>query len=75
MINKVDFLNIVKDQFEDSSSIQLELSDNFKELDSFDSLTGMCIMVAMKDEFDIEVTEEEFRKISTVDELYDLVIK
>ncbi|WP_312390626.1 acyl carrier protein [Chryseobacterium sp.] len=72
-INKL--VEIVKEQFTNASEIVLTAETNFKQIDSFDSLTGMCIIVAIKDEFDKEINEEQFRSITTVEELYHLVTK
>lgn len=68
-------LEVVKEQFTNASEIILNTDTNFKQIDSFDSLTGMCIMVALKDEFDVEINEEQFRSIKTVKELYQLIKK
>jgi len=70
-----DLVKIVKEQFEDSVEITLESYTKFKELDSFDSLTGMCIIVAIKDEFGVEISETEFRAVNTVQDLYQLIQK
>ncbi len=72
-MEKAKLLQVVLEQFEDSNAIQLTEDTDFKALESFDSLTGMCIIVAMKDEFDKEISEAEFREIKTVNELYDLI--
>lgn len=69
------FTEIVKNQFEDPDSIILDMDTKFRELDSFDSLTGMCIIVAIKDEFGVEITEEEFRTAITVADLLNLTKK
>ncbi len=70
-INKL--VEVVQEQFVNASEISLTAETNFKQLDTFDSLTGMCIIVAIKDEFDKEINDEQFRNITTVSELYQLV--
>jgi acyl carrier protein len=73
---KIDkLIETVKAQFMEEDDFELNIDSNFKDLKSFDSLTGMCIIVAMKDEFGKEIVEEEFRKIQTIRELFDLVSK
>lgn len=70
-----DLIKIVQDQFEDPTELELTADTNFKNLESFDSLTGMCIIVAIKDELGVEISEENFRKVTTIQTLFDLVIK
>lgn len=66
-------IEVVKSQFEDPEIIDLDSETDFKALESFDSLTGMCIIVAIKDEFGIEISAENFRSIRTINELKDLI--
>ena len=70
-MNKKEFIKNLKNQYVDPEEIQLEMSTKFKELDSFDSLTGMSIIVFIKDEFNIDVSINDFKAIETVQQLYD----
>ena len=70
-MNQKEFIKNLKNQYVDPEEIQLEMSTKFKELDSFDSLTGMSIIVFIKDEFNIDVSLNDFKAIETVQQLYD----
>ena len=70
-MNQKEFIKNLKNQYVDPEEIQLEMSTKFKELDSFDSLTGMSIIVFIKDEFNIDVSLKDFKAIETVQQLYD----
>jgi acyl carrier protein len=70
-MNQKEFIKNLKNQYVDPEEIQLEMSTKFKELDSFDSLTGMSIIVFIKDEFNIDVSINDFKAIETVQQLYD----
>lgn len=70
-MNQKEFIKNLKNQYVDPEEIQLEMSTKFKELDSFDSLTGMSIIVFIKDEFNIDVSQKDFKAIETVQQLYD----
>ncbi len=70
-MNQKEFIINLKNQYVDSDEIQLDMSTKFKELDSFDSLTGMSIIVFIKDEFNIDLSQKDFKTIETVQQLYD----
>ena len=67
------FIENVKKQFIDANDIELGIDSEFKQIGSYDSLTGMTIIVMLKDEYNIDISEEDFRKIKTVKELFDYV--
>lgn len=70
-----DFLNKFKEQFIDGDSMQLTIDDDFRKVaDSYDSLTGMCILVMIKDEFGVDLTNEEYKKLLSVKAIYDYII-
>ena len=71
-MDKVSFLAKFKDQFIDAEDITVEAETPFREIGSFDSLTGMAIIVMIKDEMGVDVSEKEFKSCQTADELYSL---
>jgi len=75
MINIDDFLKRFKDQFVDPESCEINLQTEFREIESWDSLTGMSVLVMIKDEFDISFPEDKFRGCKTVRELFDALSK
>ena len=66
------FLKNVSDQFLDLEA-PLDFDSNFSDVDSYDSLTGMTIMVMIKDEYGVDITESQYRAQKTIEELYNFV--
>jgi acyl carrier protein len=69
-----DFLAKFQEQFVSSSEISVNADMNFREIESYDSLTGMAILVMIKDEFDIELTDEEYKKLESVHAIYNYIL-
>ena len=72
-MNKQEFLENVKKQFVDADDISLTLNMNFRQIESYDSLTGMTIMVMIKDIYGIDLSDSEYKSQKTVEDLFDLV--
>lgn len=68
-----EFLTKFKEQYLDAESIILNADDNFRDIDSYDSLTGMAILVMIKDNFNIDITDEDFKNLHTVREVYNYI--
>jgi len=68
------FLENVKKQFIDPDEIELTMSCDFREIDSYDSLTGMTIVVMLKDEYGIDISEADYKSMKTIQELFDYVL-
>ena len=67
------FIENFKDQFIDAEEITVEASTKFRDLGSWDSLTGMSILVMIKDEYDVEMKPADLRKCETVQDVFDYV--
>lgn len=72
-MNKQGFLENVKSQFVDADDISLTLNMNFRQIESYDSLTGMTIMVMIKDIYGIDLSDSEYKSQKTVEDLFSLV--
>lgn len=73
-MDKSTFVENVKAQFLEPEEVSLAMSSNFRDVDSYDSLTGMTIMVMLKDEYGVDISDEEYRSKKTVQDLYDFVV-
>ena len=73
-MNTETFINNVRQQFMDPEEVTLEMASEFRQIDSYDSLTGMTIMVMIKDEYGIDISEADYRSKKTIQELYDFVL-
>jgi len=69
-----DFLSKFKAQFVEGDSIQLSIEDDFRQIESYDSLTGMAILVMIKDEFGLDITDDEYKLLGTVKAIYEYLI-
>jgi acyl carrier protein len=71
-MDKEIFLKNVTEQYLNLDKI-LTFDSNFREFGSYDSLTGMTIMVMIKDKYGVDITESQFRSKKTIAELYDFI--
>lgn len=69
-----DFLGRFKEQFVDAEEITLTADCKFRNIESYDSLTGMAILVMIKDKFNIDIPEEEYKNLHTVCQVYNYIL-
>ena len=72
-MNKEEFLENVKKQFIDADAISLTLDMDFRQIESYDSLTGMTIIVMIKDMYGIDLSDAEYKSQKTVEDLFNLI--
>lgn len=60
-------------EIEDSSMITLDTV--FRELDEWDSLTYLSVIAFLDEEFNVQIENAEFEKLTTIQDLYDRVTK
>ena len=68
-----EFLSLFKEQYIDGNVIQLSINDNFRLIDSYDSLTGMALLVMIQDNYNLNITEDKWQELHTVKEVYDYI--
>lgn len=67
------FIDLLKEALEREDEIRME--DNFREYDEWSSIAYLSIIAFMDDEYDTQIEEAEFKKLKTVQELYDACTK
>ena len=67
------FIDLLKEALERENEIRME--DNFREYDEWSSIAYLSIIAFMDDEYDTQIEEAEFKKLKTVQELYDACTK
>ncbi|MCF6401903.1 acyl carrier protein [Chitinophaga filiformis] len=67
-------MNQFKEQYIGDTS-SLTLDSEFRKIDSWDSLTGMSILVMIKDEYDIDMSADALKACITIGDVYDFVEK
>lgn len=65
------FLSSLKEQLE--LDTYLTLDTRLKELDEWDSMSGMLLMAFISDEFGKEITADDLKNITDVNSLIDIV--
>ena len=73
MIDTAAFINDFRLEFIDADSIAIEESTLFRELDSWDSLTGMSILVMIQDNYSKDFSDADFTKCKSVGEIVSLL--
>lgn len=68
------FLNLVKEVLEIEDR-ELNLSDRFRDFEEWDSLANLSLVALLDDEFGIVIDSQEFRKMNTLQEIYDVISK
>ncbi len=66
----------IKDAFReamDNDDLEINLSDTFRDYEDWDSLAYLSMIAALDEEFGVEIENEEFEKLETVQDLLDAV--
>lgn len=74
---KIDFdffLILLKEQFIEETG-ELSLGTNFRMLPSWDSMTGMTILLMIEENFNLKIDSEQFKKLTTIENLYNYIIE
>lgn len=69
---KEKFLELFKEVFEMEDE-EVNFEDNFRDLDTWDSLTHLSLIAMLDDEYDIQIEEEELKKLVTVADIFSKV--
>jgi acyl carrier protein len=66
------FILLIGDLFEDTALDSITMDSNFKEFEDWDSLAALSLIALFDSEFNIKISGEKIREISTIRELYNL---
>ena len=67
------FIKDFTDQFVDGDEITVDTSTKFREIDSWDSMTGMAVLLMIKDAYGVDMSDTDLRKCTTVQDVFDFV--
>lgn len=70
-----DFIEKLRDLFEDTVPEEITEETYFQELDEWSSLTALSIIAMVKTEYERNITGKEVRGCSTVSDLFKFVEK
>jgi len=68
------FLQIVAEALEKDSQ-RLQITDNFRDYEEWDSLAILSIMALMEENFGAIISRENLNKCQTLEDLYNFVTK
>jgi acyl carrier protein len=68
-----EFKQKFSEAIDDELILQLVPLTSFKDIESWDSFSGMSIISMIDEEFGITIGAEEMSRINTLEELYDLI--
>lgn len=69
-----EFISNFKEQFDDPDAVVLNADSKFRDLDEWNSLTGL-MTIAMADEiYGVTLTPNELRSAETVQDLYSIIM-
>lgn len=69
-----NFITNLREQYELlEDDVVITQDTKFKDLDDWDSLVALSVIAMADDEYEVTLTGDDIRSVSTVKELYDLV--
>ena len=68
-----EFVLLFAEQFEETSEEQFTPDTIFRDLDEWSSLIGLSIIAMVDEEYGVALNGKDFRQVSTISELYDVV--
>ena len=72
-MNEKDFLVFFASLF-DNTSEEFEMDTEFRYLDDWSSMIGLCFITDMKDKYGKVITPQEFKEAETIGDLYNIYI-
>ena len=73
MEKMLEFTQKFKDQYIDADTFEMSPETEFRKIGSWDSLTGMAVLVMIKDDYGVDISAETFKTLKTVKEVYEMV--
>lgn len=74
-MNIKDFIEKFAEAIEIEDSSMVTPDTVFRELDEWDSLTYLSVIAFLDEEFNTQIENAEFKKLMTIQDLYDRVNK
>jgi acyl carrier protein len=69
---KEKFLDAFKEALE-IEEVKVEMSDVMSDFDTWDSMSRLSLIALLDEHFEIEISDDEFENMTTVQDLYDKV--
>ena len=69
------FLGAFKEAFDLEDDFLVDMKDEFRDYDNWDSLTKLSLIAAIDESFEITIENKQFEKLISIQDLYDFIIK
>lgn len=69
-----EFVELFAEQFEETDVKMFTPETVFRDLDEWSSLIGLSIIAMVDEEFGVALKSNDFRNISSISDLYNIVI-
>ena len=66
------FIELLREQYLEELG-DINLNTNFRALPGWDSMTGMTILLMIEENFNVKVDNEQFKKLSTIEDLFNII--
>lgn len=70
---KNEFIENFKEALEVEEGTTVALEDKFRELEDWDSLARLSVIAMLDEEYDVQIEEEDFEQLVTVEDLFKKV--
>jgi acyl carrier protein len=67
-----EFTKKFAEQFIEPDNAIIKQDTQFRQLPTYDSLTGMAILAMIQDDYGIIIPVEDYKKVNTPEELFEL---
>jgi len=73
-MNINEFVSLFAEQFVDPSETTFVPETKFHDLPGWTSMTALLVITVIEENFGVLLSSDEFRKVQTIQELYDLIM-
>ena len=70
-----EFTQKFKEQYIDGDQFEMFPDTAFRQIGSWDSLTGMAVLVMIQDKYGIDIPVDKFKGLITVQEVYKFILE
>lgn len=68
-----EFIQKFAEQFDETNPAEINAATEFKNLEEWSSLTALSIIAMVDEEYNIPLSGDEIRAVSTVEDLFNIV--
>ena len=73
MITREQILHLLKNLFEDINTDDFNLDTEFKNNDEWDSMTALSLITLLDQEFNVNISGEKIKEMTTIQDLINLI--